>query len=119
MLHFGLRADLIVMHSIMRSSVPLMKAAYEQCIHSSKEGNLMPRLGKYYKKHIQEEMNHDEWILDDLQSIGIPREKSLSRKPLQTVTHWLEANIIGFITGIPYVYLDISHSWKEIHQQRI
>ena len=76
---------LIVRSSIMCSSVPLMKAAYEQCIHLAKEEKLMFELGKYYKKHIQEEMNHDEWVLDDLQSIGISREESLSRKPLQAV----------------------------------
>jgi hypothetical protein len=30
-------------------------------------------------------MNHDEWLLDDLESIGVSRQESLLLKPLQTV----------------------------------
>lgn len=104
---------LIVTYSIMCSSVPLMKAAYEKCINqttttTTTEKKLMFDLGKYYKKHIEEEMNHDEWILDDLQSIGIPREESLSRKPSQAVAelvgsqyywiyHWHPICLLGYI----------------------
>ncbi len=69
----------------------------------------MFELGEYYKKHIQEEMNHDEWILNDLQSIGVPHEESLSRKPLQSVAelvgsqyywiyHWHPVCLLGYIS---------------------
>lgn len=51
-----------------------MKAAFEKCTCLAKEEKIMFELGEYYKKHIQEEMNHDEWILNDLQSIGVPHE---------------------------------------------
>jgi hypothetical protein len=100
---------LIITYSIMCSSVPLMKAAFEKCTRFSKEEKMMDGLVEYYKKHIQEEMNHDEWILDDLQSIGVPREESLSRKPLQSVAelvgsqyywiyHWHPVCLLGYIS---------------------
>ena len=103
------RDYLIVTHSIIRSSVPLMQAAYGRCCDLSEEGKLMTELRKYYKKHIQEEMNHDEWLLDDLESIGVSRQESLLRKPLQTVAelvgsqyywiyYWHPVCLLGYIS---------------------
>jgi Iron-containing redox enzyme len=99
---------LIVTHSIIRSSVPLMQAAYEQCSHLQEQRKLISDLRRYYKKHVQEETNHDEWLLDDLESIGVSRQESLSRKPLQAVAelvgsqyywiyHWHPVCLLGYI----------------------
>ena len=79
------RTYLVLTHSVIRSSVPLMCAAYDNCIDSPEDTDLVASLRKYYKKHIQEEMHHDEWILDDLESIGESRRDSLSQKPSQKV----------------------------------
>lgn len=97
---------LFVMHSIIRSSVPLMRAAREMC-RPGQDG-IAEGLGKYYEKHIGEEMNHDEWLLDDLEAIGIPRRESLSRKPSLAVAelvgsqyywiyHWHPVSLLGYI----------------------
>lgn len=99
---------LITTHSIIRSSVPLMQAAYERCSHLQKE-TLSSELSKYYKKHIQEEMNHDEWLLDDLESIGFSRAESLMTRPSQAVAelvgsqyywiyHWHPICLLGYIS---------------------
>ena len=96
-------------YSIIQSSVPLMQAAYDNCINSQEETSLKAELRKYYKKHIQEEMHHDEWLLDDLESIGIPRRESLLRKPSQAVAelvgsqyywiyHWHPVCLLGYIS---------------------
>ena len=103
------RAYLLLTHSIIRSSVPLMCAAYDNCIDSQEDADLVARLRKYYKKHIQEEMHHDEWILDDLESIGESRLDSLSQKPSQKVAelvgsqyywiyHWHPVCLLGHIS---------------------
>jgi hypothetical protein len=97
---------LLVMHWIIRSSVPLMRAAQEMC-RPERDG-MMEGLGKYYARHAVEEMNHDEWLLDDLEAIGVPRQESLSRKPSQAVAelvgsqyywiyHWHPASLLGYI----------------------
>jgi hypothetical protein len=100
---------LIVTYSIIRSSVPLMHAAYEQCSHLQEQTRLAIDLKGYYKKHIQEETNHDVWLLDDLESISISRQESLSIKPSQAVAelvgsqyywmyHWHPICLLGYIS---------------------
>jgi hypothetical protein len=99
---------LLTMHSIIRSSVPLMKAAYDRCGYLTGETKLITDLTKYYKKHIHEEMNHDDWLLDDLESIGVSRNECLLRMPLQAVAvvgtqyywvyHWHPVSLLGYIS---------------------
>ena len=103
------RAYLLRTYSIIRSSVPLMQAAYDNCIDTPEEVNLIAQLRKYDKKHIREEMHHDEWILNDLESIGVPRRESLVRMPSQEVAelvgsqyywiyHWHPVCLLGYIS---------------------
>jgi len=75
---------LIIVHSIIRASVPLMKAAELEC-KQLKGDNLCSDLAKYYHEHSIEEMNHDEWLIDDLKLLEVSREEVLSKKPSQTV----------------------------------
>jgi heme oxygenase-like protein len=100
---------LFLNHSIIRSSVPLMQAAHKQCKELQNEEELMIGLAKYYEKHSFEELYHDEWLLEDLESIGIPRKESLSREPSQSVAelvgsqyywiyHWHPVCLIGYIS---------------------
>jgi len=74
---------LIVLQSIMRASVPLMKTAEAECNQRMRDEDpdLNILLGKYYHEHSIEEEDHDEWLLDDLNSLGISREQVLSEKP--------------------------------------
>lgn len=106
------RNYLLVTHSIIRSSVPLMQAARTRCGNSQagkKEARLMSRLAGYYKKHSLEELHHDEWLLDDLESIGVSRQESLSLTPSQAVAelvgsqyywihHWHPVCLLGYIS---------------------
>jgi hypothetical protein len=99
---------LLTTYSIIRSSVPLMQAAHDQC-RKMKEEELLMELEEYYVKHIQEELHHDEWLLDDLESIGCGRNESLSRKPIQEVAelvgsqfywiyYWHPVCLLGYIS---------------------
>jgi hypothetical protein len=49
----------------------------------------LEKLSKYFKRHIEEEYNHDTWVIEDLQSIGVSRKKVLSRKPSETVAEFV------------------------------
>lgn len=100
---------LIVTHSIIRSSVPLMQVAYDRCMCMEGERKLLNPLSEYYKKHIIEEKNHDDWLLDDLESTGVPRKESLFRKPTQGVAelvgsqyywiyYWHPVCLLGYIS---------------------
>jgi pyrroloquinoline quinone (PQQ) biosynthesis protein C len=43
------------------------------------------RVGEYLDVHIGEETNHDEWLLDDLEVLGVSRAEVLARAPSPTV----------------------------------
>jgi len=103
------REYLITAHSIIRSSVPLMRAAHLQCSSVLDKQDLLIKLQDYFKSHINEERGHDDWILEDLEVIGIPRCECLERKPPQIVAelvgtqyywiyHWHPVSLLGYIS---------------------
>ena len=84
---------MVTMHQIMRSSVPLMQAAESMCgvdgDAKPEEKALHKALEEYYHKHIEEERHHDEWLLDDLESIGLKRWEVLAKEPPDTVAEFV------------------------------
>ena len=75
-------------HSIIRASVPLMKAALECCRAPKYLSDPVLKLfGDYLERHIFEETGHDEWILNDGEVLGIPRRALLERIPKETALH--------------------------------
>jgi hypothetical protein len=62
------------MHAVLRASVPLMVLAAGRCERPS-------RLGDYFPAHIEEELGHDEWLLDDMAAIGLDPDTERSRPP--------------------------------------
>jgi hypothetical protein len=74
-------AFLVLLHQIMRASVPLMQRAAERCNELEETDKLAAPLARYYRHHISEEMNHDVWGLEDLASAGFRPEYVLSVIP--------------------------------------
>lgn len=74
-------AFLVLLHQIMRASVPLMQLAAERCDQLAGTDRLVPSLGKYYRHHISEELHHDTWALEDLEAAGFDPEGILSITP--------------------------------------
>jgi Iron-containing redox enzyme len=68
-------------HSVIRCSVPLMKTAAERCEKMLAEEPVAEGMLAYLRKHIPEETGHDEWVLDDLETLGYKREDILKRIP--------------------------------------
>ena len=72
-------------HSIIRASVPLMKATLECCRTPKYQCDSVLKLfAEYLERHILEESGHDEWILDDAEVLGIQRRFLLERMPKRT-----------------------------------
>ena len=111
---------LFVLHSVVRSSVPVMRAAEERCLLLEKSP-LSAALSGYYRVHAAEEINHDNWLLEDLELIGVGRRTVLSRKPFQSVAelvgsqyywihHFHPVCLLGYIAvleGYPPEYSDL------------
>ena len=72
-------------HSIVRASVPLMKATLE-CCRTPKylSDSVLKLFAEYLERHIVEESGHDEWILNDAEVLGIRRRLLLERVPKRT-----------------------------------
>jgi hypothetical protein len=76
---------LFTVHSVIRASVPLMETARERARSMSASDPAAAALADYLGEHIDEERDHDEWLLDDLETIGVDRAATLARPPSPTV----------------------------------
>src|SRR3954451_475136 len=72
--------DLWTMHSIVRSSVPLMESAIARA-HELKPDPVAAGVAAYLESHVDEERGHDEWVLQDLEATGFDRDEPLRRIP--------------------------------------
>ena len=95
-------------HSVIRCSVPLMKAAAEQCEKKLGSEPIAEGMLEYFRKHIPEETGHDDWVLDDLETLGFNRQEVLRRIPSPTAAalagaqyYWIRhvhpVALLGFI----------------------
>jgi len=61
--------------------VPLTEAALERSRELVGEDPLAPPLAEYLAEHVDEELNHDETLLDDLELLGVKRSSVRERMP--------------------------------------
>jgi pyrroloquinoline quinone (PQQ) biosynthesis protein C len=79
-------ADYLVRtHTIIRASVPLMEAARARAAELAAHDAVAADLAAYLAHHIREERHHDDWLLDDLEALGVAREQVLVQMPSPTV----------------------------------
>jgi hypothetical protein len=76
---------LFLLHTIVRGAVPLMVDAREQLLAVRTFDPLADSLIEYFGRHVEEEHGHDEWILEDLEVLGVPRKETVARIPSPTV----------------------------------
>ena len=100
---------LIACHFVVRASVPLMERAAAVAA-ARPDGDAVARgLREYLPAHIEEERDHDEWVLEDLETIGVDRATVLERTPSATVAsmvgaqyYWIEhyhpVALLGYIS---------------------
>jgi hypothetical protein len=81
----------------MRASVPLLKIALLRSEEAAATDPVCNGLVSYLGAHVEEERNHDEWALDDLEAAGISRSEVLRQPPSPTVAslvgaqyYWIE-----------------------------
>jgi hypothetical protein len=84
-------AFLVLLHQIMRASVPLMRAAAVVSRARASQDPLCAALADYYEKHCDEEKDHDLWTLNDLEAIGIDRDAVLQTLPPPDVARMVGA----------------------------
>jgi hypothetical protein len=96
---------LIVLHGMIRASVPLMEKAVEiaECKH--RDDPVAAGVANYLRQHIPEEVGHDEWLLQDLEVIGINPSVALSRVPSCSVAALVGAQYYWILLFHPLALL--------------
>jgi hypothetical protein len=75
---------LFATYGVTMASAPAMRYAADRCDDLGNDP-LREQLRAYYQEHAEEEQNHGEWLLSDLASLGIARERVLQRLPYPSV----------------------------------
>lgn len=100
---------LITVHCVIRASVPLMESALHQARATASSDPVADGLADYLEQHIEEEFGHDEWVLEDLEVLGVERTNVLSRVPSPAVAgmigsqyywalHYHPVAVLGYMT---------------------
>src|SRR3954454_9428214 len=58
---------LITLHQLIRATVPLMQTSLSRGPGPPATAPVAPAMVAYYEHHINEEIDHDEWALEDLE----------------------------------------------------
>jgi hypothetical protein len=111
---------LVMAHTKIRASVPLMETTLAAA-RGLPDDPVAVLLADYLERHIPEERGHDDWLLADLESIGVPRDQVCSVMPSPAVAalvgaqyYWAQhvhpvglLGYIGLLEGYPPARLDI------------
>ena len=96
---------LVMLHGVVRASVPLMETARERALARAPGDAVAAGLADYLGEHIDEERDHDEWLLDDLEIVGVDRASVLARTPSPTVARAVGAQYYWILHHHPVVLL--------------
>lgn len=72
---------LVTLYSSMRATVPILEAAAARARELADSDPVAEQLVPYLVKHAKEELHHDEWMLDDMEVLGMDRQQVLERIP--------------------------------------
>ncbi|MGI8772177.1 MAG: hypothetical protein ACR2JE_12155, partial [Acidobacteriaceae bacterium] len=76
---------LFAIFGVTSTSASLMRSAAARAAELAPEDPLARMLETYYMEHAEEETGHEQWLLDDLESLGIARARVLNRLPYPSV----------------------------------
>ncbi len=91
---------LVVQHQIIRATVPLTRVALERAREVGER-----ELAAYLELHVDEELGHDETLLDDLELLGLERRQVLDRMPSPAVASLVGAQYYWILHHDPVAFL--------------
>jgi len=95
---------LMAIHGSVSSTVPLMEAAIRETEHRQTDP-VCAQLAGYFPKHMAEESEHEEWLLRDLEAIGIKRVEVLARLPNRAIAGMVGAQYYWILHAHPVALL--------------
>jgi pyrroloquinoline quinone (PQQ) biosynthesis protein C len=83
------RDYLVAYHGILRATIPLFQTARREAL--ARDGSASQTLASYLETHIEEEAGEDEWLLQDLEVLGLERSTVLEHVPSPNVARLVGA----------------------------
>jgi hypothetical protein len=96
---------LFILHCMIRASVPLMSFASQLCSERHSDEAESAKLVEYFEKHCKEEAGHDDWLLEDLESIGVSGSDVWARIPPKEVAEMVGAQYYWMLHHRPVALL--------------
>jgi hypothetical protein len=81
---------LIQLHRVMQSGIKLMRTA-KDCALALPDDPVAAQTAAYLQMHIEEEKDHDQWLLSDIESLGIDPADVLRATPFPAVVSLIGA----------------------------
>jgi pyrroloquinoline quinone (PQQ) biosynthesis protein C len=83
------RDYLVAYHGILRATIPLFQTARREAL--ARDDSASRTLASYLETHIEEEAGEDEWLLQDLEVLGVDRSTVLEHVPSPNVARLVGA----------------------------
>jgi len=96
---------LLTIHSVIRATVPTIKTAAACAQARAADDPVCAGMVDYLLLHAQEEKDHDEWTLDDVEVLGVTREEAWKRTPSPAVAALVGAQYYWIHHVHPVAYL--------------
>ncbi len=96
---------LFAIYGVTVSSAPAMRAAAGRCAGELADDPLAAWLRDYYLEHAEEEAGHEQWLLNDLHSLGVARQRVLERLPYTSVAALVGVQYYWMFHVHPIAYL--------------
>jgi hypothetical protein len=82
---------LVSTHTVIRTTEALMETAVGRARQLADTDPIAAGAAEYFERHIDEERGHDEWVLDDLELLGVARHDVVRRIPSVTAARLVGA----------------------------
>ena len=92
---------LLELRSVVHGGLHLMTAARDRAQQLEANDPVAAILAKYLDHHIAEEADHEAWLLDDMEFIGMDRDWVLSRPPSPAVATLIGAQYAWILHAHP------------------
>ncbi len=96
---------LLDLHQVMRGGIAIMRLALQRSRELAHADAVAATLGEYLAEHIEEEKDHDSWLLEDIAACGIGPDQVFSRITSPPVAALLVAQTLWILQEHPVAVL--------------
>jgi hypothetical protein len=96
---------LVRTHSIIKTTVPLMELAIGRSQAMASTDPVAQGVAEYLTRHVEEERHHDDWLVEDLQLMGLERDAIHAGLPTSTIASLAGAQYYWVLHVHPLAFL--------------